>query len=56
MISFRHLKYEEALMFSLKNQLIREQNKSFNKVKKEPIDLSSTKDPALKSIQLFFLL
>ena len=39
---FRHLKYEEALMFSLKNQLIREENKSFNKIKKEPIDLSST--------------
>lgn len=46
---FRHLKYEEALMFSLKNQLIREQNKSFNKVKKEPIDLSST-ESFLKTI------
>ena len=37
--ALRHLKYEEALLFSLKNQLIRESNKSLSKVKKEPIDL-----------------
>ena len=37
--ALRHLKYEEALMFSLKNQLIRESNKSLSKIKKEPIDL-----------------
>ena len=35
----RHLKYEEALLFSLKNQLIREENKSLGKIKKEPIGL-----------------
>lgn len=35
----RHLKYEEALLFSLKNQLIKEENKSLSKIKKEPIDL-----------------
>ena len=38
--SYRYLKYEEALAFSLKNQIIREQNKSLKKIKKEPIDLS----------------
>ena len=37
--ALRHLKYEEALLFSLKNQLIRESNKSLSKLKKEPIDL-----------------
>ncbi|MBO7574105.1 MAG: ATP-dependent DNA helicase RecG [Bacilli bacterium] len=37
--ALRHLKYEEALTFSLKNQLIRESNKSLSKIKKEPIDL-----------------
>ena len=37
--SLRHLKYEEALLFSLKNQLIREDNKSLSKIKKEPIGL-----------------
>ena len=37
--AMRHLKYEEALLFSLKNQLIRESNKSLSKIKKEPIDL-----------------
>ena len=37
--ALRHLKYEEALLFSLKNQLIRESNKSMSKIKKEPIDL-----------------
>lgn len=42
--SYRYLKYEEALMFSLKNQLIREENKSLKKIKKEPIDLSSCED------------
>lgn len=41
--SLRHLKYEEALMFSLKNQIIREENKSLAKIKKEPIDLSLCK-------------
>ena len=41
--ALRHLKYEEALMFSLKNQIIREQNKSLAKIKKEPIDLSLCK-------------
>lgn len=39
--AYRYLKYEEALEFSLKNQLIKEQNKSLQKIKKEPIDLSS---------------
>ncbi|MCQ2800901.1 MAG: ATP-dependent DNA helicase RecG [Bacilli bacterium] len=37
--ALRHLKYEEALLFSLKNQLIRESNKSLSKIKKEPIDI-----------------
>lgn len=39
--AYRYLKYEEALTFSLKNQLIKEENKSLQKIKKEPIDLSS---------------
>lgn len=39
--AYRYLKYEEALEFSLKNQLIKEENKSLQKVKKEPIDLTS---------------
>ena len=47
--SLRHLKYEEALMFSLKNQIIREQNKSLAKIKKEPIDLSLC-EPFLKTL------
>lgn len=47
--SLRHLKYEEALLFSLKNQLIREENKSLAKVKKEPIDLSLC-EPWLKTL------
>ena len=42
--AYRYLKYEEALMFSLKNQLIKEENKSLQKIKKEPIDLSSCKE------------
>ena len=42
--SFRYLKYEEALLFSLKNQLIKDENKSLQKIKKEPIDLSSCSD------------
>ena len=42
--AYRYLKYEEALTFSLKNQLIRETNKSLKKVKKEPIDLSSCEE------------
>ena len=37
--ALRHLKYEEALLFSLKNQLIRESNKSLSKIKKEPISV-----------------
>ena len=37
--ALRHLKYEEALLFSIKNQLIRESNKSLSKIKKEPIGL-----------------
>ncbi len=37
--ALRHLKYEEALLFSIKNQLIRESNKSLTKIKKEPIGL-----------------
>ena len=37
--ALRHLKYEEALLFSIKNQLIHESNKSLTKIKKEPIDL-----------------
>ena len=41
--SLRHLKYEEALLFSLKNQIIRENNKSLAKVKKEAIDITSCK-------------
>ena len=47
--SLRHLKYEEALLFSLKNQLIREENKSLAKVRKEPIDLSLC-EPWLKTL------
>lgn len=46
---FRHLKYEEALYFSLKNQCIREANKSLAKIKKEPIDLSLC-EPFLSSL------
>ena len=42
--SYRYLKYEEALMFYLKNQIIREDNKSLKKIKKEPIDLSSCEE------------
>ena len=41
--ALRHLKYEEALIFSLKNQLIRESNKSLAKIRKEPIDLEICK-------------
>ncbi len=47
--SLRYLKYEEALLFSLKNQLIKEENKSLSKIKKEPIDLSSC-DAFLKTL------
>ena len=39
--ALRHLKYEEALLFSLKNQLIRESNKSLSKIKKEPIGVDT---------------
>lgn len=39
---FRYLKYEEALIFSLKNQLIKAENNSLNKIKKEPIDITLT--------------
>ena len=38
--SYRYLKYEEALLFSLKNKIIKEENKTLKKIKKEPIDLS----------------
>ena len=38
--ALRHLKYEEALLFSLKNQIIKNDNKELTKYKKEPIDLS----------------
>ncbi len=47
--ALRHLKYEEALMFSLKNQIIKEENKSLAKIKKEPIDLSLC-EPWLKTL------
>ena len=47
--ALRHLKYEEALLFSLKNQLIRESNKSLSKIKKEPIGLDIC-EPFLKNI------
>lgn len=47
--SYRHLKYEEALLFSLKNQIIRKNNKSLSKIKKEPIDLSLC-EPFLKTL------
>ena len=47
--SLRHLKYEEALMFSLKNQIIKKQNKSLAKIRKEPIDLSLC-EPWLKTL------
>lgn len=42
--SYRYLKYEEALTFSIKNQLIREENKSLKKIKKEPIDITSCEE------------
>jgi ATP-dependent DNA helicase RecG len=38
--ALRHLKYEEALLFSIKNQLIRQNNKSLKKIKNQPIDFS----------------
>ena len=38
--ALRYLKYEEALTFSIKNQIIKEENKSLKKIKKEPIDIS----------------
>lgn len=38
--AYIHLKYEEALIFALKNLLIKEANKSLAKIKKEPIDIS----------------
>ena len=47
--SLRYLKYEEALCFSLKNQLINESNKSLSKIKKEPIGLESC-EPFIKSL------
>ena len=47
--ALRHLKYEEALLFSLKNQLIRESNKSLTKIKKEPIDLEIC-EPFLRNL------
>lgn len=39
--AYRYLKYEEALMFSLKNILIRQSNKSLSKIRKEPIGIES---------------
>lgn len=42
--ALRYLKYEEALMFSLKNKLIREENRSLKKYKKEPIDITLCED------------
>ncbi len=42
--AYRYLKYEEALLFSLKNQLIKEENKSLQKIRKEPIDISSCEE------------
>lgn len=39
--AYRYLKYEEALTFALKNLLIKEENKSLAKIKKEPIGLES---------------
>ena len=47
--ALRHLKYEEALTFSLKNQLIRNHNKSLKKIKKEPIDIDLCK-PLIDSL------
>ena len=47
--AYRHLKYEEALLFSLKNQLIKEENKSLAKIKKEPIGLEVC-DKLIKSL------
>lgn len=35
----KYLKYEEALFFSLKTQLIKKENQSLAKIKKEPIDI-----------------
>ena len=42
--ALRYLKYEEALRFSLKNQMIRNDNRTLKKYKKEPIDLSLCED------------
>ena len=47
--ALRHLKYEEALFFSLKNQCIKQANKSLAKIKKEPIDLSLC-EPFIKTL------
>lgn len=47
--ALRHLKYEEALMFSLKNKLIHEENKSLIKIKKEPIGLDIC-DPFINNL------
>ena len=47
--SLRHLKYEEALLFSLKNQLIKLDNKNLTKFKKEPIDYSLC-EPWIKTL------
>ncbi|MDR0934808.1 MAG: ATP-dependent DNA helicase RecG [Erysipelotrichaceae bacterium] len=35
----RYLKYEEALKFSLKNKIIKNENKSIDKIRKEPIGI-----------------
>ena len=42
--SLRYLKYEEALLFSLKNQIIKQDNKSLAKVKKEAIGIESCEE------------
>ena len=38
--ALRYLKYEEALMFALKNKIIKEENRSLKKIRKEPIDIT----------------
>ncbi len=41
--ALRYLKYEEALNFSLRNQIIHNENRSLSKIKKEPIDFDICK-------------
>ena len=47
--AYRYLKYEEALTFAMKNLLIKEENKSLAKIKKEPIGIESC-EAFLKSL------